>query len=215
MLKPEGIAAHPEVNAVIKEGKMLDGERAKEIARDMIAYMPRAVAVQSVVRAVEELYRSLETMAEATVRDEIVMADPPSFLTPDHEIAHRAPRIMRRLVEERKLTMLPAREGGDGRAGGARDARAPGSAAVRLPATTCRAGRRSHVPRLDTGRRPTSSTSWRRRPRSSRRTSRSLSPRSPPSHSGVGPARGSPGSAPERKSQKTLSRLTERKPRTG
>lgn len=108
MLGPDLYVGHPEIQKVIEGGPPLATERAKQIASEIIEglrdHLPKVEAVRSTLSAVEELIRMAEFTSEIVARaDEIVLADPEHFPTPDHELAHRVSRIARQIVVERQI----------------------------------------------------------------------------------------------------------------
>lgn len=108
LLAPDGFAAYLEVNAVLRKGEMIEAPRAKKIAREWIAglrdYLPRAEAMRDTVRVVEGLRDAVEVASTTLARtDEVLLADPERFLTPEHELAHRASRTGRQIAVERSI----------------------------------------------------------------------------------------------------------------
>lgn len=108
MLAPEGFAGHPEINAVLKNKTPLNSDRAKIIAEEIVArlrdHLPKFTAARETIRVVEDLKKAVTATVTAVVQaDAILLADPEHHLTPNHEIAHRASRILRQIVVERQI----------------------------------------------------------------------------------------------------------------
>lgn len=108
MLTPSGFAAHPEINAAIRDGKPLDLERAKAITHEIIAglrdQLPRVAATRDAICIVEDLRKAVAVASDTLARtDGVLLAEPDRFLTPNHELAHRASRIGRKIIVERNI----------------------------------------------------------------------------------------------------------------